>query len=81
MLTRQLFSSFLDNILSKLQLNQFNFNTHSFRIGAATTAKEAGVDDIHNKMLERWRSDTYQQYIRTHPEQLARFSKALVKAL
>ena len=57
MLTRQLFSTFLDNILSKLKLNQSYFNTHSFRIGAATTAKEAGVDDIHIKMLGRWRSD------------------------
>ena len=81
MLTRQLFSTFLDNILRKLKLNQSYFNPHSFQIGAATTAKEAGVDDIHIKMLGRWRSDTYQQYIRTPPEQLARLSKALLKAL
>ena len=81
MLNRQLFSSFLDDILRELKLNQSYFNTHSFRIGAATTAKEAGVDDIHIKMLERWQSNTYQQYIRTPPEQLARLSKALVKAL
>lgn len=81
MLTRQLFSTFLNDILDELQLNQSQFNTHSFRIGAATTAKEAGVDDIHIKMLGLWRSDTYQLYIRTPPEQLARFSKALVKPL
>ena len=81
MLTRQLFSTFLNNILSNVELNQSYFNTHSFRIGAATTAKEAGVDDIHIKMLGRWQSDIYQQYIRTSPEQLARPSKTLVKAL
>lgn len=81
MLTRQLFSTFLDDILKELQLNQSHFNTHSFRIGAATTAKEAGVDDTYIKMLGRWQSDTYQQYIRTPPEQLARLSKALVKIL
>ena len=81
MLTRQLFSTFLNDILGKLQMNQSQFNTHSFRIGAATTAKEAGIDDIHIKMLGRWRSDAYQQYIRTPPEQLARLSKVLTKTL
>ena len=57
MLTRQLFSSFLDDILSKLQLNQSHFNTHDFfRIGATTTAKEAGVDNTFVKPPpnQRW---------------------------
>ena len=79
MLTRQLFSSFLQDILGKLQLNESHFNTHSFRIGAATTAKEAGIDDTNIRMLGRWRSDTYWQYIRTPPEKLARFSRVLAK--
>ena len=81
MLTRQLFSAFLNDILGKLQMNHSHFNTHSFRIGAATTAKEAGIDDTHIKMMGRWRSDAYQQYIRTPPKQLARFSKALTGPL
>ena len=38
-LTRQLFIVALHNILGELQLNYRDFNTHSFRIGAATTAK------------------------------------------
>ena len=80
-LTRQLFSTFLDNILGKLQLNQSHFGTHSFQIGAATTAKEAGVDDICIKMLGCCISDTYQQYIRKLREQLTKLSKALVKTL
>ena len=79
MLTRQLFSSFLDDILERLHLNRHHFNTHSFRIGAATSAKEAGIDDTHIKMLGRWRSDTYQQYIRTPPETFAKLSKALAR--
>ena len=58
MLTRQLFSKSLDNILDKLHLNCDQYNTHSFRIGAATSAKEAGIDDLSIKMLGRWRSDT-----------------------
>ena len=79
MLTRQLFSKFLDNILDKLHLKCDQYNTHSFRIGAATSAKEAGIDDLSIKMLGRWRSDTYQQYIRTPPENLAQLSKTIAR--
>ena len=79
MLTRQLFSKFLDNILDKLHLKCDQYNTHSFRIGAATSAKEAGIDDLSIKMLGRWRSDTYQQYIRTPPEKLAQLSKTIAR--
>ena len=45
MFTRQIFSSSLDTILEKLQLNSKQFNTHSFQIGVATSAKAAGIDD------------------------------------
>ena len=58
MLIRHLFSKSLDNILDKLHLNCDQYNTHSFRIGAATSAKEAGIDNLSIKMLGRWRSDT-----------------------
>ena len=75
MLTRQIFSSFRDDILERLHLNLHLYNTHSFRIGATTSAKEAGIDDTYVKMLGRWRSDTYQQYIRAPPETFAKLSK------
>ena len=65
MLMRQLFGASLDNILNILHLNRDQFNTHSFRIGAATSAKEAGVDDFFIKMLDCLCSKTYQKYIRT----------------
>ena len=38
-LTRQLFSTSLDNLLSELKRDTRNYSTHSFRIGAATSAK------------------------------------------
>ena len=51
MLTRQIFSSSLDKIFEKLQLDSKQFNTHSFRIGAATSAKAAGIDDT---LIQMW---------------------------
>jgi len=77
MLTRQLFSTLLDDILEELHLDRGQFNTHSFRIGAATSAKEAGITDSHIKMLGRWQSSAYQRYIRTPPGTLAALSKTL----
>ena len=78
-LTRQLFSAYLDNILGEPHLNSEHYNTHSFRIGTATSAKEAGMVDVYIKILGHWRSDAYQQYIRTPPEKLAQLSKVLAK--
>jgi len=78
-LTRQSFSLELETIFRKLQLRYNGFNTHSFRIGAATTAKEAGISDLHIKMLGRWRSDAFQSYVRTSPHQLAKLSKQLIR--
>ena len=41
---------------------------HSFRIGAATTAAMAGVEDSLIRALGRWRSAAYLTYIRTPKE-------------
>ena len=65
MLTRQTFGNLLDNVLDQLHLPSGEFNTHSFRIGAATSAKEAGISDSQIMMLGRWQSNAYQRYIRT----------------
>lgn len=41
------------------------YNGHSFRIGAATSAGKAHVEDHLIKTLGRWSSDSYCRYIRT----------------
>ena len=51
-LTRQLFSS-LSAILKKAGLDLTNYNTHSFPIGAVTSAKEAAISDSEVQMLGR----------------------------
>ena len=49
--------------------------TSSFRIGAATTAAKAGLED--STMLGRWNSDAFLSYICTPREQLAHISPML----
>ena len=76
-LTRALFSKKVDTILDILQVKTQQYNTHSFRIGAATTAALALIPDAHIKMLGRWRSDAYQRYIKTPPQELAQLTRRL----
>jgi len=76
-ITRQMFSSALDRLLTQLKLDCRHYNTHSFRIGAATTAVQAGIPESQIKMLGRWQSNAYQRYIKTPREELARLSRIL----
>ena len=41
------------------------YSGHSFRIGAATMAPQAGLEDSVVKMLGCWESSAYLRYIRT----------------
>ena len=63
-LTRCYSASALKDTISKLKLDTHFYNTHSFRIGAATSAKQARVSDTHIKTLGRWQSDAYQGWNR-----------------
>ena len=80
-LTRQRFATVLSETLAQAGIADSHHNSHSFRIGAATSAKEAGISDVHIKMLGRWKSDAYQLYVRTPRDQLAKLSKQMASKL
>ena len=64
-LIREQFISLMRADLDILCRNSKEYVGHSFRIGAATTAVEQGIDDSVIEMLGRWESLVYQLYIRT----------------
>ena len=51
--------------------------THSFQIGAAIAAAEAGIDEASIKALGRWKRNAFQAYICLPKERLAGIAKAL----
>lgn len=75
-LSRHRLSTRLQAILSGAQLPG-KFNTHSFRIGAATVAARNGVPDHLIKALGRWTSNAYLLYTRTPADSLAQISHLL----
>ena len=69
----------LRSILESVGLPQLAYAGHSFRIGAATTAALAGLEDSLIQGMGRWNSSAFLVYIRTPKEQLAAVAKQLVK--
>ena len=64
-LTPQIFSVTLGGILEELHFKKEHFNTHSFHIGAATSAKAANMSDtyIQARQVE---NNACKLYIQTH---------------
>ncbi len=78
-LLRETFVKHIRRALSVSGMDVSGYSGHSFRIGAATAAAAAGIEDSLIKTLRRWRSSAYQTYVRIPRERLATVSKQLAK--
>lgn len=63
-LTRFQFSAILKKSLFLVGANYKLFNTHSFRIGAATSAAMRGFDSNSIMSAGRWQSTAYKRYVK-----------------
>ena len=76
-LTRASLVARLQQALQRAGLNPSDFNGHSFRIGAATTAAQKGLEDSLIQTLGRWKSAAYKIYIKLPRSQIAAVSQTL----
>ena len=64
-LTKSKFTQPVRDVLQAVGLPYTQFARHSFRIGAATAAARAGIEDSVIRTLGRWNSSAFLSYIRT----------------
>ena len=73
-LTKSYFVAKVRLVLQAVGLPQQHFAGHSFRIGAATAAAKAGIEDSVICSLGRWNSSAFLSYIRTPRENLTKYT-------
>lgn len=76
-LTKAKFVSAVRSAMMEAKLPASDYTGHSFRIGAATTAAAAGLDDSIIQTLGRWKSSAYLLYVKIDPQRLASVSNTL----
>lgn len=76
-LTRAKLVTQLRDALARAGISTTGYSGHSFRIGAATTAAQAGLSDSLIQTLGRWRSAAFTAYIRTPTTTLAAVATTL----
>ena len=62
--TRSFFTSFLSSTLKRANLSPTRIKSHSFRIGAATTALQKGFTHEQIQQMGRWKSGAFSKYLR-----------------
>ncbi|XP_048031305.1 formin-like protein 7 [Megalobrama amblycephala] len=65
-ITRFWFQKHLKAVLIQSGIPAANYSSHSFRIGAATTAAQKGLSQHQIQALGRWSSEAYKSYIRSN---------------
>ena len=61
--SRDLFISYLRQVISHLEFSPTDYCGHSFRIRASTTAAAVRIEDHMIKTLGRWKFSCYMRYI------------------
>ena len=79
-LTRKVFTSLTRDLLKTMGVNAKHYASHSFRIGAATSAGAANMPPWLIKTLGRWTSDCYERYIKTPLTTLCQATRQLATA-
>ena len=74
----QCLCTLLNGLLTELHSDTRKYNTHSFRIGAANSARQANILDPLIQLMGRWKSNAYLTYIKTPPMEIAKLSKHLI---
>ena len=77
-LTRERFVQVVRSALDRIGLISSNYAGHSFRISAATTAAQRGVQDVLIKTFGRWESSAYTLYVKTPRNTLCSVTGVLV---
>jgi len=72
-----MFRAALKSLIDDLNLDKHYYNTHSFRIGAATSESVAKIPESHIQILGRWRSNAFSRYIRPPRTEIANMSKVI----
>ncbi len=78
-LTKSIFVQLVRSLLSDAGLDASLYSGHSFRIGAATSAAQAGIQDSTIQALGRWSSGAFLVYVRTPRSQLAGITRELAR--
>ncbi len=66
-LNKALLNRLIHLMADRSGLSSKHYTSHSFRIGAASTAAAAGIPDWSIQALGRWSNDCYRRYIRLTP--------------